>query len=53
MRPRHWGVLSVENNPYFPPDSFWREYFRDSDHHTVCGWTGTASYYDVCRSVTR
>ncbi len=37
----------VEGNHYFPPDSLRREYFRDSEHHTVCGWKGTASYYDV------
>ena len=37
----------VEGNHYFPPDSLHCEYFRDSDAHTVCGWKGTASYYDV------
>ncbi len=37
----------VEGNHYFPPDSLRRQYFRDSDAHTVCGWKGTASYYDV------
>ena len=37
----------VEGNHYFPPDSLPRQYFRDSDAHTVCGWKGTASYYDV------
>ena len=24
-----------------------REYLRPSETHTVCGWKGTASYYDV------
>jgi uncharacterized protein (DUF427 family) len=24
-----------------------REHFRPSESHTVCGWKGTASYYDV------
>jgi uncharacterized protein (DUF427 family) len=37
----------VEGNHYFPPDSLKREYFRESDHRTVCGWKGTASYYHV------
>lgn len=37
----------VEGNVYFPPDSVRREHVRESDHHTVCGWKGTASYYDV------
>jgi uncharacterized protein (DUF427 family) len=37
----------VEGNHYFPPDSIRREHFRESDAHTVCGWKGTASYYDL------
>ncbi|HEX6291952.1 MAG TPA: DUF427 domain-containing protein [Herpetosiphonaceae bacterium] len=37
----------VEGNLYFPPDAINREYFRESDNHTVCSWKGTASYYDV------
>ena len=37
----------VEGNLYFPPDSLNREYFQPSDHHTVCGWKGTASYYTL------
>jgi uncharacterized protein (DUF427 family) len=37
----------VDGNVYFPPDTVKREFLRDSDHHTVCGWKGTASYYDV------
>ena len=30
----------VEGNHYFPPDSISREYFQDSEHHTVCGLEG-------------
>ncbi len=37
----------VEGNPYFPPDAVKREYLRDSPTHTICGWKGTANYYDV------
>ena len=37
----------VEGNHYFPPAALRREYFRASATHTVCGWKGTASYYDV------
>lgn len=37
----------VENNYYFPPDAVKKEYLRESDHHTTCGWKGVASYYDV------
>ena len=38
---------TVEGNKYFPPDAVKREHLRPSDTHTVCGWKGTASYYDV------
>jgi uncharacterized protein (DUF427 family) len=41
------NTVVVEGNHYFPPDSIRREHFRDSDHHTVCGWKGTASYYTL------
>jgi uncharacterized protein (DUF427 family) len=37
----------VEGNHYFPPDSIRAEHFRPSRTHTVCGWKGQASYYDV------
>jgi uncharacterized protein (DUF427 family) len=37
----------VEGNHYFPPDSLDREFFRDSDTHTICPWKGLASYLDV------
>lgn len=37
----------VEGNIYFPPGAVNREHLRDSQAHTVCGWKGTASYYDV------
>lgn len=37
----------VEGNHYFPPESIKREYFQDSSHTSVCGWKGTARYYDV------
>ena len=37
----------VEGNHYFPPNSLHRQYFQESDTHTVCGWKGTASYYTI------
>jgi uncharacterized protein (DUF427 family) len=40
-------TVVVEGNHYFPPDAIRRDYLRDSSTHTVCGWKGTASYYDV------
>jgi uncharacterized protein (DUF427 family) len=38
---------TVEGNVYFPPEALRREHVRESATHTVCGWKGTASYYDV------
>jgi uncharacterized protein (DUF427 family) len=40
-------TVIVEGNHYFPADSIKREFFAPSETHTVCGWKGTASYYDV------
>ena len=37
----------VEGNHYFPPDAVKHDFLRGSPTHTVCGWKGTASYYDV------
>lgn len=39
--------IVVEGNQYFPKDSVNAEFLRPSETHTVCGWKGTASYYDV------
>jgi uncharacterized protein (DUF427 family) len=40
-------TVVVEGNHYFAPEALVAEHFRPTDHHTVCGWKGTASYYDV------
>jgi uncharacterized protein (DUF427 family) len=40
-------TIVVEGNHYFPKDSINTEYFQPSETHTVCGWKGTASYYDI------
>ena len=37
----------VEGNHYFPPETVNMEHFKQSGHHTVCPWKGTASYYNV------
>ena len=37
----------VESNHYFPPEAVDRQYFKESAHHTVCPWKGTASYYTL------
>lgn len=41
------ALIKIEGNWYFPPSSIKREFYRDSDHHTICPWKGEASYYDV------
>ncbi len=40
-------TIIVEGNHYFPPDAIDRQYFKESETHTVCGWKGTASYFDL------
>ncbi len=40
-------TVVVEGNHYFPPDSLRKECFQDSATTSVCGWKGTANYYDV------
>jgi len=39
--------ILVEGNHYFPLEEIKREYFLASNSHTVCGWKGIASYYDI------
>jgi uncharacterized protein (DUF427 family) len=41
------AIELVEGNVYFPPSSVRLEHLRESETHTVCGWKGQASYYDV------
>ncbi len=41
------AIEIVEGNTYFPIEAVHREYLQPSDHHTECGWKGTASYYHV------
>ena len=40
-------VQIVEGNVYFPPAAADRTYLRESRTTSICGWKGTASYYDV------
>lgn len=40
-------VEVVDGYTYFPADAVNGEHLQPSDHHTVCPWKGTASYYDV------
>ncbi|KAJ3531058.1 hypothetical protein NMY22_g8313 [Coprinellus aureogranulatus] len=38
-------TIVVEGNHYFPPASIKKEYFKDSDTHTICPWKGYAQYH--------
>lgn len=40
-------TVVVEGNHYFRPEDVNAELLQPSTHRTVCGWKGTASYYDV------
>ncbi len=40
-------TIELEGNQYFPPESVKKEFFHDSEYHTVCGWKGSANYFDV------
>lgn len=40
-------TVVVEGNHYFPRDAVNTDSLRESSAHTVCPWTGVASYYDV------
>ncbi len=40
-------TVVVEGNHYFPPDALNKEFLSSSERTTVCGWKGTANYYDV------
>ncbi|MGD9587720.1 MAG: DUF427 domain-containing protein [Pyrinomonadaceae bacterium] len=40
-------TVVVEGNHYFPKGSIRNEFFQPSQTHTVCGWKGTASYYNI------
>jgi uncharacterized protein (DUF427 family) len=40
-------IVTVEGNAYFPRDAVRDDVLRPSDHHTLCPWKGTASYFDL------
>ena len=41
------NTVVVEGNHYFPPETVKPQYLKASSHTTVCGWKGTAHYYDL------
>ncbi len=40
-------TVVIENNHYFPHESINKEFFEQSDLHSVCPWKGKASYYTL------
>jgi uncharacterized protein (DUF427 family) len=40
-------IVTVEGNAYFPAETLNKDYVKPSEHHTVCPWKGTASYYSL------
>ncbi len=40
-------TVVVEGNHYFPTSAVKPDVLRPSAHTSVCGWKGTANYYDV------
>ena len=40
-------TVVVEGNHYFPPGSVNWDFFSETEMTTVCGWKGTASYYNI------
>jgi uncharacterized protein (DUF427 family) len=40
-------TVLVEGNHYFPADALNQNFVSNSNHKTVCGWKGQASYYSL------
>ena len=40
-------TIVIEGNHYFPPSALKEAFFKETDHHTVCPWKGTANYYSL------
>ena len=40
-------TVVVEGNHYFPRDSVDDQFLKESTSTTVCGWKGTANYFDL------
>lgn len=40
-------TVIVDGNHYFPRDSVRNEFLRPSETQSVCGWKGTAGYYNL------
>lgn len=40
-------TVVLETNHYFPIESINEQYFKKNENTSVCGWKGTAEYYDI------
>lgn len=40
-------TVVVDGNHYFPPESLKKDHFQSSSTTSVCGWKGTANYYNI------
>ena len=40
-------TVVVEGNHYFPEDALQKQFFKPSDHTSMCAWKGTANYYSL------
>jgi uncharacterized protein (DUF427 family) len=40
-------IVTMDGNAYFPLEALDPACIQPSDHTSVCGWKGTAHYYDV------
>ncbi|MFT4778119.1 MAG: hypothetical protein ACI80P_001257 [Flavobacteriales bacterium] len=40
-------TVVVEGNHYFPAEDIKKEFYKDSELHSVCPWKGKASYYSL------
>lgn len=41
------ATIAFDGNQYFPADSVDAAYRTESDHTSVCGWKGTARYFNI------
>jgi len=41
------AIQYVDGYPYFPPGAIRWEHLRPNPKTSVCGWKGTATYFDV------
>ena len=40
-------TVVIDGNHYFPPESINKQYFQESNTHSICPWKDTANYYDM------